>query len=144
MAEEIITVDAIYKQGFEAGYWLKQGQYPELERMINNDQIHKLFRAGLNAGEKQANKDMVEKIINELNPPGAEYKKGFEIGYWMEKGNSSYLSQAIEAAKNVPDLLSGLKGGKKEAAKEKVREEIKQIREADKNRDKDRDMDKET
>ncbi|MBS1780456.1 MAG: hypothetical protein JST70_14090 [Bacteroidetes bacterium] len=48
------------------------------------------------------------------------YKKGFEHGYWLQRGNSKDLDGIIERS-NYGQYKSGLKAGKKEAVREAVR-----------------------
>lgn len=48
------------------------------------------------------------------------YKKGFEHGYWLQRGNSKDLDGIIDRS-NQEQYKSGLKAGKKEAIREKVR-----------------------
>lgn len=49
------------------------------------------------------------------------YKKGFEHGYWLQRGDSKDLDGIIQRS-NHDQYKSGLVAGKKEAVREKVRE----------------------
>ena len=64
------------------------------------------------------------------------YKKGFEHGYWLRRGDSQELKALIDRAKNHEGYHSGLKAVQKEAERELFLEEIQQI-------DKERENDKE-
>ncbi len=52
------------------------------------------------------------------------YKKGFEHGYWLRRGNSEELDEIINRSKDTK-YSSGLKAGRKEATREQVRERFK-------------------
>lgn len=52
------------------------------------------------------------------------YKKGFEHGYWLCRGNSKDLDDVINGAKNHKEYHSGLKAGRKEAIRESVRDRL--------------------
>lgn len=58
-------------------------------------------------------------LSDEQLPP--MYKKGFEHGYWLKRGNSKELDDVIKGSKNHKEYHSGLKAGKKEAIRESVR-----------------------
>lgn len=70
------------------------------------------------------------------------YKKGFEHGYWLKRGNSKDLDSVIHGSRNFAPYYNGLKDGKAEAEREKARERIAEIRKQnDLNRDKGRERD---
>lgn len=52
------------------------------------------------------------------------YKKGFDHGYWLKRGDSKDLDGIIERSK-LEQYKSGLIAGKKEAVREKVRDELR-------------------
>lgn len=52
------------------------------------------------------------------------YKKGFEHGYWLRRGDSKDLDGIIKRS-NLEQYKSGLIAGKKEATREQVREQLK-------------------
>lgn len=52
------------------------------------------------------------------------YKKGFEHGYWLKRGDSKDLDGIIKRSKLV-QYKSGLIAGKKEAVREQVREHLR-------------------
>lgn len=52
------------------------------------------------------------------------YKKGFENGYWLKRGDSKDLDGIIKRAKQE-QYKSGLIAGKKEANREQVREQLR-------------------
>ena len=65
------------------------------------------------------------------------YKKGFEHGYWLKRGNSKDLDSVIHGSRNFAPYYNGLKDGKAEAERERARERIAEIRKQnDLNRDK--------
>ncbi|MBN8672171.1 MAG: hypothetical protein J0L80_15920 [Chitinophagales bacterium] len=51
------------------------------------------------------------------------YKKGFEHGYWLQRGDSKDLDGIIQRS-NHDQYKSGLKAGKKEAVRERVRQQL--------------------
>jgi hypothetical protein len=51
------------------------------------------------------------------------YKKGFEHGYWLRKGESTELDGLIERSKH-DGYKGGLQAGKKEADREQVRSRL--------------------
>lgn len=51
------------------------------------------------------------------------YKRGFEHGYWLKRGESQELDEIIKRSKDT-QYSSGLKAGKKEATREQVRERM--------------------
>lgn len=68
-----------------------------------------------------------------VNP---EYQKGFEQGYWLQRGGGSQLDELMNQSKGHKQYYSGLKGGQKEAQREKFREQMK---DADNNQQKDKE-----
>jgi len=52
------------------------------------------------------------------------YKRGFEHGYWLQRGNSKDLDGIINRS-NQEQYKSGFKAGKKEAVREQVRERLR-------------------
>ena len=74
---------------------------------------------------------------NNTTPIDPKFKKGFEHGYWLKRGNSKDLDAIMERAKkDSPQYHSGLKAGQMEAQREAFRDRMK---EADKERGKDKD-----
>lgn len=69
------------------------------------------------------------------------YKKGFEHGYWLQRGGSKDLDKIIEGSQSHTGYHGGLKAGKKEAQREKVRERLKSNLEQSNQRDKGIDID---
>lgn len=69
------------------------------------------------------------------------YKKGFEHGYWLCRGDSEELENVINGSKNHKDYHSGLKAGKKEADREKVRERLQSNKEQSNEKEKGIDID---
>lgn len=56
------------------------------------------------------------------------YKKGFEIAYWLERGDNPQLKHIMESNANGNAYDKGLRAGKREAEREKMREHIAAIR----------------
>ncbi|HEY1009973.1 MAG TPA: hypothetical protein VGE24_04390 [Emticicia sp.] len=52
------------------------------------------------------------------------YTKGFEHGYWLQRGDSKELDEIIKRS-NHERYKSGLVAGKKEAVRERVRDRHK-------------------
>jgi len=52
------------------------------------------------------------------------YKKGFEHGYWLQRGDSKDLDSVIEGSKNHPPYHKGLRAGRKEAEREVIRQRM--------------------
>jgi hypothetical protein len=50
--EEILNVDPVYKKGFKHGYWLKRGNSPELQGIIDRSNYAQ-YKSGLIAGQKE-------------------------------------------------------------------------------------------
>lgn len=69
------------------------------------------------------------------------YKKGFEHGYWLKKGNSPELDGIIKR-NNHAQYGAGLKNGKAEATREMTLQRLKAARDKNElNRDKERERD---
>ncbi|WP_118974077.1 hypothetical protein [Taibaiella koreensis] len=74
--EEEKTVDPIFKKGFEHGYWLRRGNSPELNDLIQRAANHKGYYTGLKAGSKEAEREMFldklqkQKADKEQKPKG--------------------------------------------------------------------------
>lgn len=68
------------------------------------------------------------------------YKKGFEHGYWLKRGDSEDLDPIIERSKPT-QYKSGLVAGKKEAEREKVRNRLQGNKDQSQARDKGMDID---
>lgn len=58
------------------------------------------------------------------------YKKGFEHGYWLQRGNSKDLPQLMENSASNAGYSNGLKAGSREAAREQFKEQLNQVRDA--------------
>lgn len=56
------------------------------------------------------------------------YKRGFEMGYWLERGKYQKLDQFVKSAEIHPEFQKGLKHGRKEVSREVVRQAFKAIR----------------
>lgn len=69
------------------------------------------------------------------------YKKGFEHGYWLKRGDSKDLDGVIEGSKNHGNYHSGLKAGKKEAERETVRQRLQGNTDQSQSHDKGMDID---
>lgn len=67
------------------------------------------------------------------------YKKGFEHGYWLKRGDCAELDDIIERNKKW-NYGTGLKAGKREAMREQVRERSKHNNERSQDRDKGMEM----
>lgn len=50
------------------------------------------------------------------------YKKGFEIAYWLRRGNNPHLRDIIQANSNGNEYHKGLLAGKKEAEIDVIKE----------------------
>lgn len=69
------------------------------------------------------------------------YKKGFEQGYWLQRGNSVDLPDLMKKAEGHSVYSNGLKAGSKEAAREQFKEQLNQAREGQyKDRDREKGM----
>lgn len=68
------------------------------------------------------------------------YKKGFEHGYWLERGNYEGMRDLMQRSAKHEGYYSGLQAGQKEAVREKVRERFNQM-DKQKEQDKDKGMD---
>lgn len=66
------------------------------------------------------------------------FKKGFEHGYWLQRGDSKELRELMHKAGKHEGYYSGLKAGRDEAIREQVRDEFKQM---DDNKQKDTGLD---
>ena len=53
------------------------------------------------------------------------YKQGFEIGYWLTKGNSPHVKDIMHNNANESPYHKGLKAGNKEARKEQTRANLR-------------------
>lgn len=69
------------------------------------------------------------------------YIKGFEHGYWLEKGNSKDLPELIERSKNHARYSAGLRAGSKEAKREVIRDRMQNNSEQSNDVQKDIDID---
>ncbi len=56
------------------------------------------------------------------------YKKGFEIAYWLERGDNPLLKHIMEANANGNAYDKGLHAGQREADREKMKEHIAAIK----------------
>lgn len=70
-----------------------------------------------------------------------QFIKGYEQGYWLQRGNRQELNDIITRAQTRPTYQYGLKSGAKEAEREKVREQFKNNKEQSTNPEKGMDMD---
>jgi len=61
---------------------------------------------------------MQQEPDTKVNP---DYKKGFEHGYWLQRGNSPALNQHTQNSAQHKEYASGLKAGSKEASREQVK-----------------------
>lgn len=136
MADE--KIELTYKRAFEMGYWLGRGKYEKLDQLIKSAEIHPEFQKGLVDGRKEADQEIIRlafrairdkenketdaaKESEEVDPV---YKKGFEHGYWLKRGDSKDLDGVISGSKNHAPYHNGLKAGKKEAEREQVRQRL--------------------
>lgn len=55
------------------------------------------------------------------------FKKGFEHGYWLQRGNSKELQQLMRNNARHEGYYSGLTAGRDEAIREQVRDEFRQM-----------------
>jgi hypothetical protein len=80
-----------------------------------------------------------EEEIIDIDP---QYKRGFEQGYWMQRGNRPELQDIMQAASTNQQqhYADGLKAGSKEAIKEQVKVEFDKM-DSDKQKDKDAGID---
>ena len=62
--------------------------------------------------------------MEEITKVDPIYTKGFEHGYWLQRGNSKDLDAVLESSKGDETYHNGLKAGRKEAEREKVRERL--------------------
>ena len=69
-------------------------------------------------GEKDLNDQSIDPV----------YKKGFEHGFWLKRGDYKELDDLIERSKRNENYHSGLVGGKAEAEREKIREQLKAMK----------------
>ncbi len=60
-----------------------------------------------------------------INP---DYKKAFEIAYWLIKGGKAELEQMVHKSKKGSDYYNGLLAGKKQAENEIRLEEISKLK----------------
>ena len=74
----------------------------------------------------------VQIIEDSIHP---NYKKGFEHGYWLQRGGSKELDGIMQRNAKAEHYHAGLKAGKNEATREAFRERMAKI-------DKDRENDK--
>lgn len=149
-------VPLTYKRGFEMGYWLQRGNYEKLDNFIKSAKPYRDFQNGLEAGSEHAQKEFFQSAVNaveqhkmeEINKAIMEgkaenvdpiYKKGFEHGYWLQKGGSKEIDKAIEGSKNHEGYSSGLIAGRSEANREKVRDRLNDIH-SNKSKDKGPEM----
>lgn len=63
----------IYVKGFEHGYWLKRGDSPELDGIINRSN-HAYYKNGLMAGKKEAERQRVRDRLEKNNDQHAHDK----------------------------------------------------------------------
>lgn len=66
MEQETTHVDPLYKKGFEYGYWLKRGNSPELQDIINRSN-HTNYKAGLIAGQKEAIREAFRQRMEQMD-----------------------------------------------------------------------------
>ena len=69
------------------------------------------------------------------------YKKGFEQGYWLQRGNSPDLSKALQQAGKNSSYVNGMKAGQKEATREQFKSRMAQAKDRSA-KDRDRGMDR--
>ena len=67
----------IYIKGFEHGYWLKRGDSPELDGIINRSN-HAYYKNGLMAGKKEAERQQVRERLQGNDGQTQSPEKGIE------------------------------------------------------------------
>ena len=75
--EEETKVDPLYKKGFEQAYWLKRGNNPHLNDIIQNNANGNKYHSGLLAGKKEAEREKLRERLqstkhDKLNDKGID------------------------------------------------------------------------
>jgi|GEM_PF-2166429 hypothetical protein len=70
-----------------------------------------------------------------------QYKDGFEIAYWLRRGNSPHLQEIMDKNANGNNYDKGLQAGKKEADREQVRQRLQGNKDQSTTQDKGMDID---
>ncbi len=78
--------------------------------------------------------------MEEITKVDPIYTRGFEHGYWLQRGNSKDLDAVLESSKGDETYHNGLKAGRKEAERETIRKRLQRNSDQSQSREKDMDI----